>query len=1264
LADLKITELQALAGANLAATDELAVADISASETKKITVSDLIAFGADLISNAEIPSAKISFASGSIVEASLATGSVTATKIGADAVTAAKLGDQSTCIVAASTAALQAITGDFVGQLGFTTDALKIYLWQNSTWNAVEAAGSINTITADTSGIVNITVSTSGDTATVGTSLDNTGAAGQFLAGPTGSAGAVSYRTIAGADLPTATTSAKGGVIINGGGLTLSGDTAIINNTVTPVSDQLRKVSYNAQGLITASTSVAGGDLPVATSSVVGAVRPGTGLSVDGSGVLNHTNSVAGTTQNGITFDAQGHITNATALIAGDIPDLPATKLTSGTLDISRVGNNTVTGIKLANYAITKIGEVQPTPDQIGQFFFNPLTRDLFLWDGNVFQPIGISVGEIIFAGTFDASAGSGSGLIATVTAEGTAIGLVVGQPLPSAATANNRYYLVVSEAGTITSGNAPNVALAPPDIVLSNGNQWTEVDVSQTITSVTANQVSYTPSGGLASVNVQAALDELESEKLAKAGGTMTGELLIGSAGSFAFEGSTANAYETYLTAADPTADRTITFPDQSGNVIVSGNASIVNADINASAAIADTKLATISTANKVGIGAIDIDGGTDIGAALADADLFLVDDGGAGTNRKAAATRITDYAFGKVSGDITIGSTGTAAIASGVIVNADVNASAAIAGTKISPDFGSQTITTTGIISAALGAAATPSIAFTGDTNTGIYSPGADQVAISTNGTGRVFVSSAGALAINEGLGAGIVPGGHAIHVASDGASLTDISHVRAGDSAGAPSYNLRKSRGTIASPTITSNGDAVGNIFFTAHDGTGFRPTAAIQAFTDGVVSANSTPGRITFSTSPNGGVSYTERMRLDSTGRLGLGTSSPSYTLQVQGSVGIGTVGTAGTYNLIWAPNTLAQQVKWIRNNSGELSIGAGATPGTTEQFRIDDQGRVGIGTTSPVAPLHVANAVPTLVLDETDGTSTHAQNWLVRNANAFEIQTRTSAGVFAGIDYAIPSSTSGATAHIWSIANSERARIDSSGRLLVGTSTAFAGTGAITDLVQVNGAFAVRAYSANQFGNRIQFTKSRNATTGSHTVVQSGDVLGYLEWAGSDGTDFDLAARITAEVDGTPGADDMPGRLVFSTTADGASSPTERMRIAANGVVTIQNGAVAVIGTLTDGATITPDLAADCNFTVTLGGNRTIANPTNITAGQSGSIFIVQDATGGRTASWGSFWDFPGGTAPTLSTAANAVDRVDYIVRSSTSIHTVFTANYS
>jgi len=116
-----------------------------------------------------------------------------------------------------------------------------------------------------------------------------------------------------------------------------------------------------------------------------------------------------------------------------------------------------------------------------------------------------------------------------------------------------------------------------------------------------------------------------------------------------------------------------------------------------------------------------------------------------------------------------------------------------------------------------------------------------------------------------------------------------------------------------------------------------------------------------------------------------------------------------------------------------------------------------------------------------------------------------------------------------------------------------------------------------------------------------------------------------------------------GELTTSDTIDGALAPT--------------------ITTLSDGATITPDLSTSCNFTITLGGNRTMANATNAIAGQSGSIFIVQDGTGSRTLSWGSYWDFAGGSAPTLTTASNAVDRVDYIVRSNTSIHAVFTGNY-
>ncbi len=101
-----------------------------------------------------------------------------------------------------------------------------------------------------------------------------------------------------------------------------------------------------------------------------------------------------------------------------------------------------------------------------------------------------------------------------------------------------------------------------------------------------------------------------------------------------------------------------------------------------------------------------------------------------------------------------------------------------------------------------------------------------------------------------------------------------------------------------------------------------------------------------------------------------------------------------------------------------------------------------------------------------------------------------------------------------------------------------------------------------------------------------------------------------------------------------------------------------------ITTLTSGTTVTPDFAASNNYTITLGHNATIANPTNLTAGQSGSIFLVQDGTGSRTAAWGSYWDWAAGVAPTLTTTAAGVDRVDYVVRSTTSIHAVATLAYS
>ena len=109
---------------------------------------------------------------------------------------------------------------------------------------------------------------------------------------------------------------------------------------------------------------------------------------------------------------------------------------------------------------------------------------------------------------------------------------------------------------------------------------------------------------------------------------------------------------------------------------------------------------------------------------------------------------------------------------------------------------------------------------------------------------------------------------------------------------------------------------------------------------------------------------------------------------------------------------------------------------------------------------------------------------------------------------------------------------------------------------------------------------------------------------------------------------------------------------------------IGGAAIADIVTLTDGANISVDLNSGQNFTLTLAGNRTLDNPTNCVAGQVGSVFIVQDGTGSRTLAYGSSWDFPGGTAPVLTTDAAGVDRLDYIVQTSTDVQAVLTKAYS
>ena len=134
------------------------------------------------------------------------------------------------------------------------------------------------------------------------------------------------------------------------------------------------------------------------------------------------------------------------------------------------------------------------------------------------------------------------------------------------------------------------------------------------------------------------------------------------------------------------------------------------------------------------------------------------------------------------------------------------------------------------------------------------------------------------------------------------------------------------------------------------------------------------------------------------------------------------------------------------------------------------------------------------------------------------------------------------------------------------------------------------------------------------------------------------------------------------RYENTNTTDGGIS------ISSAGLVTVSaaSGSISAISVAASDTTKTLDFATSNNFELTLANTSscTIANPSNLSAGQTGSIFLVQDSTGGRVLVFGSSWDFADGSAPTLTSTASAVDRIDFIVRTTTSIHAVFTANYS
>ena len=404
----------------------------------------------------------------------------------------------------------------------------------------------------------------------------------------------------------------------------------------------------------------------------------------------------------------------------------------------------------------------------------------------------------------------------------------------------------------------------------------------------------------------------------------------------------------------------------------------------------------------------------------------------------------------------------------------------------------------TLTGALVSPLGSAAAPSLTFTGDTNTGIYSPGADQVAISTAGSGRLFIDASG----NVGVGISSVP--------FYSANLLTVAF---------------------------NNTNGVVHDYAVSGVKTGF-----LNCRSTGFEIGTQTSSPLLFTTNSS------EKVRITSAGLVGIGTSAPATALQVNGD--IRAVGAAGTgYEL----NDANTKISIPAANSIAFSTSG------VERVRINNIGQVGIGVTAPEQLLHIGG------------------NNGIRFGNAAatpkaDISYTSSGDEF--LDIKIQGTTTGYGNIRFSTGPtpSERARIDSSGRLLVGTSSATGST--VTNQVHIESSSdytSLKVSSNSTTADQspfVVFSRSRGTSNGAVTIVTNNDSLGGLLFAGANGSNLNSnAASIRAYVDGTPGAADMPGRLVFSTTSDGADNPTERMRISNDGTVFIGQTANPATATL-------------------------------------------------------------------------------------------------
>jgi hypothetical protein len=265
----------------------------------------------------------------------------------------------------------------------------------------------------------------------------------------------------------------------------------------------------------------------------------------------------------------------------------------------------------------------------------------------------------------------------------------------------------------------------------------------------------------------------------------------------------------------------------------------------------------------------------------------------------------------------------------------------------------------------------------------------------------------------------------------------------------------------------------------------------------------------------------------------TGNVGLGTSSPDLTLSVNGAVNLRNSTRAGAFEItsggdLWVGT--ATTLGKIYFETGHSTTGLPSTG--TARMTVTSTG-VGIGTTSPGYNLDVASATGEIdvAINSASGSDGRIR-FAEAGTNKWTLVNQAASDSLALFD---------------NTAGSQRLTVDSSGRLLVGTTSSF-DTNATFQAV--GGSHTAEFFKFGSDDCNVYIGSARG-TQGSPTTLNNTDNLGTLSFRGHDGTSYVSGAYIRATVDGAPSSGDFPTRLVFSTTADGASSPTENMRIYSN-----------------------------------------------------------------------------------------------------------------